>query len=133
MMQGQRKPWASPLGAEASTPGALLYHNRTPASPLNMLLLNGQPGQQNTPAKDVQAHSADVPSPPDPPTHSSAQQNGVIDSAHAEAAQKPCRHPKLAVVPQRSAQKAARRRASRQRLPLHSRPHSPAWELMQLQ
>ena len=88
MMQGQRKPWASPLGAEASTPGALLYHNRTPASPLNMLLLNGQPGQQNTPAKDVQAHSADVPSPPDPPTHSSAQQNGVIDSAHAEAAQK---------------------------------------------
>ena len=88
--QGQRKPWASPLGAEASTPGALLYHDRAPASPLNMMLLNRQPAQQSTPANKAQAHAADPPSPPRQPAHPSAQQNGVAGRAqperHAEAA-----------------------------------------------
>ena len=84
MMQGQRMPWASPPGAEASTPGALLYHDRTPASPLNMLLLTGQPAQQDTPAKDAHAHLADMLSPPDPPPLSPVQQNGIIDSTQPE-------------------------------------------------
>ena len=84
VMQGQRMPWASPPGAEASTPGALLYHDRTPASPLNMLLLNGQPAQQDTPAKEPHAPSADMTSPPDLLTPSFAQQNGIIDSDRPE-------------------------------------------------
>jgi hypothetical protein len=39
-MQGQQKTWSSPPNAEASTPGALLYTDLTPASPV---LLNRQP------------------------------------------------------------------------------------------
>ena len=83
-MQGQRQPWASPPGAEASTPGALLYHDRAPASPLTMLLLNRQPTQHGAPPKEAQAQSADLPSPSQQPAHPSAPHNGVVDTAQPE-------------------------------------------------
>ena len=80
VLQELRQAWASPAGAEASTPGALLYHDRTPVSPANMMLLNRHPAQQ----------SADLLAASPPPTNPSAQQNGLagttLTGQHAEAA-----------------------------------------------
>jgi len=80
MLQEQRQAWASPAGAEASTPGALLYHDRTPVSPANMMLLNRHPAQQ----------SADLLAASPPPTNPSAQQNGLAGATqtgqHAQTA-----------------------------------------------
>lgn len=104
LMQGQRIPWASPPGAEASTPGALLYHDRTPASPLNMLLLNRQPAQQTTPTKE--AHSAAVPSPHQSPHHPSAQRNGNMDTAQPDRTAEPLPGPLAGITTDGNTQQA---------------------------
>lgn len=82
MLQGQRKAWASPPGPEASTPGALLYHDRTPASPVNMMLLNRPEPPQTAQAQDSQP----PPAPPLPPPLPSSNGGTTPATAHAAAA-----------------------------------------------
>ena len=82
VLQGQRKAWASPPGPEASTPGALLYHDRTPASPVNMMLLNRPEPPQTAQAQDVQP----PPAPPLPPPLPSSNGGGTPAMTHAAAA-----------------------------------------------
>ena len=77
-MQGQRKTWSSPPNAEASTPGALLYTDRTPASPV---LLNGQPVPMRETWSSPKGPSAPLPQEPPPP----AQQLAAAGSAQNEA------------------------------------------------
>lgn len=72
-VQGQQPPWGCVPGADASTPGSLLYHDRTPASPVNMLLLSRQPAG----LQDAQAQSSDMPPPPPAPGAGSDTAAGV--------------------------------------------------------
>ena len=84
MLQGQRKAWASPPGPEASTPGALLYHDRTPASPVNMMLLN-----RPEPPQAVQAQDTQPPPPPPLPPPLPDSNGGSIHAATDAAAAMP--------------------------------------------
>ena len=82
VLQGQRKTWASPPGPEASTPGALLYHDRTPASPVNMMLLNRPEPPQAAQAQDAQP----PPAPPLPPPVPSSNGGSMPAATQAPAA-----------------------------------------------